>query len=331
MCVIIIKQQKKQIDQEILERSAEKNPHGLGIVWLDTYHISYHKSNEWALLKTDRPFIAHFRWATIGAINVDNMHPFKCGESDEWLMQNGTIYGLGSKKTCDTKVLANNLSKLPRAHWKNELTKHNCRFVSVNTERKTFERYNKSDWHRHDGVWYSKDNVLMTNYIAVYGTLKFGYSNYSRFLGNSKFIDSAETCDRYPLIVDGLPYMVEEKGLGYHVDVDVFAVSDSQLATIDTLEGHPRWYQRKQVKVKTLGGKEILVWIYFNPTIDTYNKQFRKTYEQTIYRSSYVTPKLTKVVKKKTNKNARWYEGSSTQANLFSKYDWYDNDDYYEM
>jgi len=325
MCVIIIKQKKKQIEQEILERSAEKNPHGLGIVWLDTYNISYHKSSEWSLLQTSRPFIAHFRLATIGAINLDNMHPFKCGQTDEWLMQNGTIYGLGNKETCDTKVLADNLSKLPRPHWKNELTKHNCRFVSINTAKKTFERYNKADWHRHDGVWYSKDNVLMTNYIAVYGTLKYGFSNYHRFLGNSKFIDSAETCDRYPLIVDGLPYLVEEKGLGYHVDVDVFAVSDSQLASIDALEGHPRWYQRKEIYVKTLGGKKLKVWIYFNPKTDTYNKQFRKTYEQTNYFQHTSKAKKKKVVKS----NKRWYEGSSTQANLFSKYDWYDYDDYY--
>ena len=75
-----------------------------------------------------------------------------------------------------------------------------------------------------------------------------------------------------------IPYLVEEKGLGYHVDVDVFAVSDSQLASIDALEGHPRWYQRKEIYVKTLGGKKLKVWIYFNPKTDTYNKQFRKTY-----------------------------------------------------
>jgi len=136
MCVIIIKHQKdKQISDEILRTSSLINPHGLGVVWLDNYTISYHKSKEWDLLKTDRPFIAHFRWATVGAINVDNMHPFKCGETNEWLMQNGTIYGMGNKQTCDTKVLAGKLSKVGRNHWKHELSKHKRRFVSVNKKK----------------------------------------------------------------------------------------------------------------------------------------------------------------------------------------------------
>ena len=77
---------------EILKNSARINPHGLGIVWLDTYKVSYHNSKEYNLLKTDRPFIAHFRYATVGAVNRENTHPFVCGNnSDELLMMNGTI------------------------------------------------------------------------------------------------------------------------------------------------------------------------------------------------------------------------------------------------
>ena len=321
MCVIIIKQKKKQIDLDILMRSAEKNPHGLGIVWLDTYHISFHKSEDYKLLLTSRPFIAHFRLATIGGVSLDNRHPFKCGNTDEWLMQNGTIYGLGNKKVCDTKVLAGQLSKIPRHHWKNELSKHNCRFVSINTEAKTFERYNKADWYRHDGVWYSKDNVLLTNYVAVYGTLKYGHGNYYSYLSQSKYIDSAETIDRYPLIIEGLPYMVEQQGLGYHVDVDVFAVSDAQLKRLDSLEGHPNWYQRKEIEVRTLGGDVMVAWVYFNPTVNTKGKKFHKTYEQSFYRAPQTTPTKSKKKKSAINKKPyikRWYEGSTTPASLFS-------------
>ena len=77
MCVIIIKQNKQKIDRDILKRSAKVNPHGLGVVWLDNYELTYHQSDRYKILDTDRPFIAHFRYATVGVVNKNNMHPFR--------------------------------------------------------------------------------------------------------------------------------------------------------------------------------------------------------------------------------------------------------------
>ncbi len=316
MCVIIIKhQQDKQIKDEILKASSIKNPHGLGIVWLDTYNISWHKSSEWSILKTDRPYIAHFRWATIGAVNTENMHPFQCGKSEEWLMQNGTIYGLGNAQVCDTKVLASNLSKLPREHWKHELSKHNCRFVTINTEKKSYQIYNKADWVKHDGVWYSKGNVLKEHVIAVYGTLKHGYSNYHHFLSKAIYVDAGITKDAYPLIIDGLPYLVNEKGVGQHVDVDVFMVSDEELACIDSLEGHPQWYRREQIDIQTIDGEVVTAWIYFNGSKAIHNKQFHASYMPEYTQSWWDVPvkpkkKKKKIVKRSTiDDGSRWRRG----------------------
>ena len=313
MCVIIIKHQKdKEIKDEILKASSIKNPHGLGVVWLDTYHISWHKSTDWEILKTDRPFIAHFRWATVGAINTENMHPFQCGNSEDWLMQNGTVYGLGDKKTCDTKVLAGNLSKLPREHWKHELSKHNCRFVTINTKLKNYQIYNKADWIKYDGVWYSKDNVLKKHAIAVYGTLKHGYSNYFSFLSKAIYVDAGVTVDKYPLVIEGLPYVVKKKGLGQNVDVDVFMVSDEELARIDSLEGHPRWYRREQIDIQTVEGDIVKAWIYFNPTTDIYNKQFHSSYIQGWSDSAWelnFKPKKKKVRRYTIDDGSRWRKG----------------------
>ena len=115
MCVIIIKQKGKRIPREVAKTSSEINPHGLGIVWLDTFEVSYHKSTAYSLLDTERPFIAHFRYATIGAINKENTHPFRCGSNkQEWLMMNGTIKNLGDFKKSDSRVLAENLGEIPR-------------------------------------------------------------------------------------------------------------------------------------------------------------------------------------------------------------------------
>ena len=99
MCIIIVKQHEQQLPTTHLRKSAQINGDGLGIVWLDTFEVSYHKSKDWELLKTNRPFIAHFRYATIGKVNRANTHPFVCGNNkDELLMMNGTIHELGNVK-----------------------------------------------------------------------------------------------------------------------------------------------------------------------------------------------------------------------------------------
>jgi gamma-glutamylaminecyclotransferase len=280
MCVIIIKQKGKKVPQEVAKTSARINPHGLGVVWLDTFEVTYHKSSQYAVLQTDRPFIAHFRYATVGAINKENTHPFRCGKNkNEWLMMNGTIRGLGDVKNSDSKVLAENLGEIPRPQWKKELESYECRFVSVNTHSRTYQIYNKELWTQRDGVWYSKDNVLEDNLIAVYGTLKKGYSNYHHYLSASKFIAKGKTKDKYPLIIRGLPYLIEQKGKGHNVEVDIFKVSGGVLAHLDRLEGHPDWYRRKQIDVKTKNGV-LKCWIYFNIRETADGKEYHKEYTQ---------------------------------------------------
>jgi gamma-glutamylaminecyclotransferase len=282
MCIIIIKQEGKKVSNEIAKTSARINPHGLGVIWLDTFEITYHKSKHYNVLNTERPFIAHFRYATVGAIGLDNTHPFRCGDNKhEWLMMNGTIKGLGNAKVCDSKVLAQSLGKVDRSAWKDELEKHDCRFVTVNVRNRSFQMYNKSDWHHKDGVWYSKDNVLEDNLVAVYGTLKKGYGNYYSYLTSSKYIGGGTTKEKYPLIVKGLPYLIEEGGKGYNVEVDVFKVSDTVLKKLDMLEGHPNWYRRKQIDI-VVGGKTLVCWIYFNIREKSAGNVFHKTYEKQV-------------------------------------------------
>jgi len=104
MCIIIIKQKGLKVSTATLKKSAKINPHGLGIIWLDTYKVEYKESSEYSHLVTDRPYIAHFRYATVGAIGRSNMHPFVCGKkTDELLMMNGTIAVL-DKITRETQL-----------------------------------------------------------------------------------------------------------------------------------------------------------------------------------------------------------------------------------
>lgn len=290
MCVIIIKDSSdKDVSKDILAKSAAINPHGLGIVWLDTYEITYHKSKDWRELMTDRPYIAHFRLATVGKVCKSNVHPFKCGNNpneSEYLMQNGTVKGYGNKNMTDTEDLANKLSTIKRAHWKRHLAKFDCRFVTINTKHKSYQIYNKDDWHKYNGVWYSKANVL-PYYVAVYGTLKEGYSNH-RLMQDADFINSGVTKSKYPLIVDGLPYMFDKKGVGHNVKVEVYDCDHITMHRLDVLEGHPTFYCRKRIPITLDCGDEIVAWVYF------INGTFNRSIDECV--ESYTGRSLTRPV-----------------------------------
>ena len=287
MCVIIVKQKVSVISENIVEASAKINPHGLGIVWLDTYEVEYYESKEYKILLTERPFIAHFRYATIGAVNKSNMHPFVCGQSkNELLMMNGTVAGYGNAKMTDSKELAIELGTINRRDWKNHLkvmdvnAPNFCRFVSINTKTKSFQVYNRELFTYRDGVWYSKSNVLQENVVAVYGTLKKGYNNYSNYLTKSRYVGKGETIDKYPLVIEGLPYLVNRKGIGHNVNVDVFKVSDQVLDRLDQLEGHPQWYRREKIDIELADGSTISCWVYFNPMPLDHHTKLHKSYKQ---------------------------------------------------
>ena len=266
MCVIIIKSLGKKLPDGVAKMSSTINPHGLGIIWTDTFEVSYHKSSEYRLLETDRPFIAHFRYATVGKVCISNTHPFKCGkQEDELLMMNGTIKGLGNKQESDSRVLARQLGDVKRSTWKKKLEEHRCRFVTINTKKRTYEVYNKAEWAIVDGIWYSKSNVLQQHIVAVYGTLKSGLSNH-RCIGNGTFVGSGKTKDKYPLIVKGLPYLIPTKGIGNNVEVEVYRVGDSVMRDLDALEGHPRFYERVEIPITLDDRTTIKCWVYFSKT-----------------------------------------------------------------
>jgi gamma-glutamylcyclotransferase (GGCT)/AIG2-like uncharacterized protein YtfP len=123
--------------------------------------------------------------------------------------------------------------------------------------------------------------VLEDNLVAVYGTLKKGYSNYNRFLTSSKHIGKGKTDDKYPLIISGLPYLLEMKGIGHNVEVDVFKVSDAKVKELDALEGHPHWYRRKQIPIKMKDGGVLMCWIYFNIAERYRGQEVHESYTQT--------------------------------------------------
>jgi gamma-glutamylaminecyclotransferase len=283
MCVIIIKKNKNQNPPiEVLRTASVINPHGLSVTYLDTGMIVRTKSNDHKLLRelanTERKYIAHFRYATRG--NKSDTHPFPIGDTDCWLFQNGTVESMGSPRKTDTEEMADILSLLPKNRWRSLLEMSDSRWVTFDQQNFNFDIYNKPFWYKQEGVMYSKANVLNTNLVAVYGTLKRGKGNYYRLLHNdeeAQFLSKGQTTHRYPMVVDGIPYLYKEKGKGHYIDVELFRVSNNKLAELDELEGHPEWYKRHLDWVKTPSGSRK-AWVYFMQGLPSSNI-FHHTYE----------------------------------------------------
>ena len=92
--------------------------------------------------------------------------------------------------------------------------------------------------------------------VGVYGTLKQGKHNHflmgkSKYLGNG-FIEGIGVTDS-----DSFPYAYEVKGA--KVRVEMYEVEKPIMSRLDTLEGHPIWYERK---VFNVSGKDV--WVYLN-------------------------------------------------------------------
>ena len=294
MCIIIVKNNDKVIKNSILKRSADINPDGLGVIWLDTFKVEYFDSSQFNVLKTKRQFIAHFRYATVGAVDKSNLHPFKLNKQKKYLFHNGTINFLGDKVESDTRQLAVLLDNMQSSFHKTFLGYFDSRFVLVDLKTKTFEIFNRKLWIKDNGVLYSKANVLdeKKHLMAVYGTLKRFNSNYYHYLKFQTFVGSGKSVDKLKMVSSGIPYVLpkDNTNKGHHINVDVFSLRDKALKQIDLLEGHPNWYERKKTKIRLTNGSIVSAWLYFNDSA-TDDGNYIQNYKQHNYKGSLYSKK----------------------------------------
>jgi len=102
-----------------------------------------------------------------------------------------------------------------------------------------------------------KQNVL----LFVYGTLMSGFGN-NVLLRDQKLIGSGETVNDYTMYASGIPFVSDEKETS-KIKGELWEVHPSRMPSLDGLEGHPDWYQRKLVPI-TVDGEEFQAWLYFN-------------------------------------------------------------------
>lgn len=189
MCLIIHKPTADTAIPEFILNNAERiNPDGFGIVYTDTNEcvrtMDYETARE--LISAKRPFVAHYRYATRGAVNKPNCHPYIIHSSPEQtnstgivrLFSNGTVADLGDEKLCDTKVVAQMLKRIPTEHWNDLLSMTDTRFAICS--KYGVERH--GEWHEKDGIYYSKNNCFHTTYKKT-----IGYSYQNNYYDNTGY------------------------------------------------------------------------------------------------------------------------------------------------
>lgn len=102
------------------------------------------------------------------------------------------------------------------------------------------------------------------NLVFVYGTLRIGFHN-NHWLNNGTFVDVARTLDMYAMYDGGIPYVSYNEKVS-QIYGELYEVDHQTLLGLDLLEGHPTFYERKEVLVETLEGEIFQAWVYFNET-----------------------------------------------------------------
>lgn len=118
-------------------------------------------------------------------------------------------------------------------------------------------------------------------YIFVYGTLKQGFHNHY-LLEDAEFISEAKTKQQYPMVntEEYFPYLIDEAGKGYSIEGELYRIDEEILTMLDILEGYPEHYDRKKIKVVSLGIEVTAIVYFLNEKIDYQDEELLRSFEQ---------------------------------------------------
>lgn len=101
--------------------------------------------------------------------------------------------------------------------------------------------------------------------VFVYGTLLDGQSNHG-FLNGAIKIGSFRTVNQYRMTASRIPF-VSDRFRTSTIVGELYAVDDATLERLDRLEGHPRFYTRRETDIQSDDGEHrFKAWMYFCET-----------------------------------------------------------------
>lgn len=181
MCLAIFQPAGKAIAESHLLEGFKNNPHGAGFMYFDengrvqTYKSMHFDAfideyeTAWALHGQHSPFGIHFRWATHGTQDINNVHPFKMNEHVA-VLHNGILpCKIVDKKMSDTAAFVRDyLGNMPR-NWQDneflfdmveEYSSGSKLVIMTSDPEAQYSAYivNEDAGHWHEGVWYSNNS-----------------------------------------------------------------------------------------------------------------------------------------------------------------------------
>lgn len=317
MCWLVFCPKDKTIPLDYMDRAQKINKDGYGISWCYNNQVQVFKTLDYIEFKeklatlTSFDRIVHFRLASVGTVDINNVHPFNIPTGV--MFHNGTISTLRTTSTCavsgcsdsDTSMLAKMISECKYSHLSDiqPLVQH---IIGTTVNKLLFMEHdgtvtimNKNLGNEEDGIWYSNtyhkaptysypaNTYYYNNYskssvktkVFVYGTLKKGYAN-NYILAGSTFLGKATTNPKGVMIGEKapFPYLLEFQYKAtpgeeaYNIEGEVYEVDEYTLDRLDRLEGVPHHYRKSYVMV-TLDNKEsILCLVYLKTTITASDK-----------------------------------------------------------
>ncbi|NLK66361.1 MAG: hypothetical protein GX282_02680 [Campylobacteraceae bacterium] len=263
--MITYKPKDVKLDIEYLENALKNNFDGFGLSYHDGKELVVFTTMEFDKLKDeinknmDKEMLIHQRKATVGGITLENCQPFRF--KDGAYFHNGTVRSLAFEHSdkSDSYYLGDILSRVGL-----EDKAHVASLLGGNSKVAYMDNLGKA--HILSGEWYTEGEILFSNFwykniVAVYGTLKQGFTNH-HFLENQQFLGRGKTVDKFPMIDGALPYAFDKTGVGLNLEIELYAVDKECLKSLDILEGvEENHYFRKEIMCK-MDYKKFKAWIY---------------------------------------------------------------------
>jgi Predicted glutamine amidotransferase len=176
MCIIIHRPTgaATRLSRETLARCADKNPDGFGLMWahggklMTARYLPKQRKDfiKRALLlqSQDIPMCLHFRWATHGAIQKENTHPFVIEKGESALMHNGILSIPCVKGWSDTRTFAYEVvrglpagwEQMPTIRWMMEQATLGSKVAIMYASGEVTILHRKAGIVE-GGIWYSND------------------------------------------------------------------------------------------------------------------------------------------------------------------------------
>jgi predicted glutamine amidotransferase len=187
MCIIFHNPDGRKLNKSHLATAYENNPHGHGFMWVEGGHLNIVKgiakdfSEIWYIANqlSGFAYTLHLRWRTMGAMTVEQCHPFQILDKDNdgldfGMVHNGTLFGMPKhQEKSDTQLFSEDLRKKilekdPGFRLKfiskigEKIGQHN-KMVFMTSDNRTFF-VNKNLGKMYNGIWYSNTYSLEKNY-----------------------------------------------------------------------------------------------------------------------------------------------------------------------